>query len=271
MKRILFLRSQAYNSTWTNLPKKINELLGDGYEVETAIFSELAFLADGKASRIWHPQAGWDIADFDLVIVCRVGEEIEQATSCAYYLESKHVAFTDRYILKPGKGKLAGAFIRSANGVPVPRTFSGSYEVFEALFKTAPPIGFPLILKADNGRKGQDNYLVHDLAEMLRILKKNTKISMVAQTFIPNDGDMRVLVLCGQIRFAMLRQSGGDVHLNNTSQGGSATALNIAMLSKRVRQDCLRSAALEELQVAGVDVIVDRETGQHYILEVNRA
>ncbi len=275
MKKILFLTSiatsNAPNQDFTALSKTMDQLLGDDFAVTAGVFSELAYLAGGGMSKVWHPTAGWDVADFDLVVLRRVGDDLERAISIAHYLDAKHIPFIDQYLLAPGKGKLAGAFLRSAHGLPVPTTFFGSHSVFKQVFAEAAPFTFPMVLKADNGSKGRDNYLIHTYDELLEKLAANPHLDLIAQAFIPNKGDLRILVLNGTPRLAILRKGKVGSHLNNTSQGGSASLVPLSSLDAKLLVHCERAARLELLQVAGVDVVIDEETNMHYFLEVNRA
>ncbi len=276
MKKVLILTNYISESA-SNYPghqlfiSSVTKLLKGKYSVENAFFSELAYLADGYRSRVWHPEKGWDVADFDLVVFRVVGSEIELGIATAHYAYMTGTAFIDSYLLTQSKGKLVGAFLRSANNLPVPKTFHGSREVFEKVFKTDPPFNFPVILKADFGRKGRDNYLVKNLNELLGKIDGSPDISFVAQNFIPNDGDYRILVLNYKPRLAIHRQSVSGSHLNNTSQGGTAKSYSLDKFSKKILRDSRLAARLEELEVAGVDIVINKENGRHYILEVNRA
>lgn len=276
MKNILFIKSltksdKSTDKDWVMLQDGIANMLDDQYRTEVASFSDLSFFADGKKSRVWHSHKGYDIADFDLVVFRRVGDDIEKAISAAHYLCLKKVPFIDQYLSTQGKGKLACVFIRVANNLPVPRTFYSNMEGYKKHFKDLPPFNYPFVIKADNGSKGRDNYLVNSYDELIGILDNNRGIDMVSQEYIPNDGDMRILVLNNKVCMAILRKGKGDSHLNNTSQGGSASLVPLSQLSKKIISDCLRAVDLEKLQVAGVDVVIDRNTNRHYFLEVNRA
>jgi ribosomal protein S6--L-glutamate ligase len=137
--------------------------------------------------------------------------------------------------------------------------------------RTAKPFEYPFILKADNGKKGRNNYLVKDQAELDQILNDNLNIQFVAQEHIPNNGDFRALVLNDEISLVIERKAAEGTHLSNTSQGGSANLFDAVNFSHQVRTDIIKSAQVEGLQVAGVDIMFDNRTGKHYFLEVNRA
>ena len=276
MNKILFLKSSlkkdpSADKDWAALQDDVADMLGSTYDVAVAAFSDLAFLADGKKSRVWNPRVGWDIADFDLVVFRRVGTELEKAISAAHYLKLKNVPFIDEYLLSLGKGKLAGSFLRTSEGIPVPRTFYAGPKIFKEIFAKKSIFTYPFILKADGGRKGRNNYLINSYKELCQRLDAGDGIDMVAQEFIRNDGDTRVLVLNGKARAAIVRKAKAGSHLNNTSAGGSAETLPIKKIPKKALGDCLLAAKVEQLQVAGVDLIISKETGKHYILEVNRA
>ena len=276
VKKILFLRSAQRKETdvsrdWGSLKSGVGGNLGKNYQVTVSLLSELAFLVDGENSRIWSPQHGWDIADFDLVVFRLVGEELEKAIAAAHYLNGKGVLFIDTYLLARGKGKLAGAFLRNAENLPAPKTLYAEPAVLKAILSKEKTLEYPFVLKADGGRKGRDNYLIKSFAELDKKLKASKYLRMLAQEYIPNDGDMRILVLAGKARLIILRKAVEGTHLNNTSMGGAAELIDIASLPQNILRDCERAAKLEQLQVAGVDVMIDKETGRHYIIEVNRA
>ena len=245
--------------------------LDGSVSVEVAIFSEFVFVANGDQTTVYHAHKNYDIADFDLVVFRRVGDEIEKAISAAHYLQSKNVRFTDEYLLTQGKGKLAGVFMRTAHNLPVPKTFFAAAEVFSQSFQKTQPFAYPFVLKADNGSKGRDNYLIEDADMLERVLVKSRGLDMVAQEFIHNSGDYRILVLNGKVELVIHRKGAEGSHLNNTSQGGAATLVDATELPKGAAADAIRAAALERLQVAGADIVVDSRDGKYYFLEVNRA
>jgi len=276
LKRVLFIKSVTKSDSVTQKDwKMLQDGVADGIShsalVEVSTFSELVFLADGKNTRIIHAHKGYDVADFDMVVFRRVGDEIEKAISVAHYLSSKRVPFIDKYLLTQGKGKLAGVFMRVANNIPVPKTLFASSDVFYDTFQSLTPFEYPFVLKADNGSKGRDNYLITDAKSLKDTLAKSADMDMVAQEFIRNDGDYRLLLLNGRVSLVIHRKGAEGSHLNNTSQGGIAKLIDPSELPKQIIIDAQKAAELENLQVAGADVVVDNLTGKHYFLEVNRA
>src|SRR3989338_5832335 len=121
----------------------------------------------------------------------------------AHYLKLKNTPFIDGYLLMLGQGKLAGSFLRVGEDIPAPKTFYARPEILKGLFEKKPLLAYPFILKADDGRKGRDNYLVNSYKELCERLSSTKSLDMVAQEYIKNDGDMRVLVLNGNAQMAI--------------------------------------------------------------------
>ncbi|MET0979931.1 MAG: RimK/LysX family protein [Candidatus Saccharimonadales bacterium] len=245
---------------------KLAESLGDSVTVTIAALPELIYQT-GSETRIWHPVMDFDVADFDAVIVRKVGQYLELGIAVAHYAHSKNIPFSDTYLLASGNGKLACAFIRALAGLPVPETVYGPVDALVS----GGLVSFPVIVKADIGRAGQDNFLVSDEDQYRDIISRYTDQIMVTQAFIPNDGDYRILVMNSKPILVILRQRVGDSHLNNTSQGGNASLVDLSALPERLLRTAVRASRLEKLQVAGVDIVIDSTTNVYKILEVNRA
>lgn len=199
----------------------------------------------------------------------------QQALAAATYLDRKGVAFTGHEALNVLCTTKIGELVRmSDGGVPLPRTFMSSYAGTLERFKSDQlPFNYPFIAKAADAFGGKMNYLVHNYKELKAALSEHKDQFFVLQEFIPNEFDYRVLVMDNAIQFVMKRSRiNAASHLNNTSAGAEGEFISIDDLSEEIRQDALKAAALTlRSDFAGVDVIVNSETGEHYILEVNEA
>jgi glutathione synthase/RimK-type ligase-like ATP-grasp enzyme len=127
---------------------------------------------------------------------------------------------------------------------------------------------FPCIMKAVHGSHGSDNYVVNDLQEIIAITTKQPDIRFVLQRFVANDGDYRLLVVGDEV-IAIGRKAGDGTHLNNTSQGGEARQVDVEALPDEMVAQARAICQRFGIKVGGVDVIQDKETGEHYFLEVN--
>lgn len=238
----------------------------------TSALTDLTYYVDGENSKVFIRGAGKDISEFDLVIFVYTGSKREYAITAARYLEHKHTPFIDRYLKRAvPSGKLACAMQRSLRDVKVVPTIGAtSGNGLLNSLRYFPEFEFPLILKADVGRKGQDNFLVKSKDELREILNDNKDVKFVIQPYIENDGDYRFLVMGSEVRLAFKRS--GDktkTHLNNTSSGASVEKIELDEVLKEVISLVKRAAAVDRLSVAGVDLIEDKETGEWMVLEVN--
>lgn len=272
MKRILLLvhasQKRPGHLNWLAFRDVVSAHMPEDIQVEMAALSQLLFVLDGTDTAVRDTAQGFDVADFDLVVFRTVGQRREEAIAVAAYCRKRGVAYVDDYIPRIGDNKLGCAFVRWEHGLRVPST---AYGAIDDVVSAAERFGWPVIAKADNGKKGRDNYLVNDEQSLRTIFAQSRDVRFVVQKFIPNDGDVRLLVLGGEPVLAIKRVATGDSHLNNTSQGGVATNVPIAELGDDAIQMALAACKLEQLFAAGVDILFEKGTELPYMLEVNRA
>jgi len=130
-------------------------------------------------------------------------------------------------------------------------------------------LGYPLIIKSIRGSRGNDNYLVHNRQELHTIVTKSPDVLFMAQTFVPNDGDYRLLVMNGEVGMALHRKAVSDSHLNNTSKGATAKIVPVDELPVAMKQQSVTIAKVLHREITGIDMIVHKGTGEHYFLEAN--
>lgn len=268
-KRVLILTRRSASNVSEVTAASLRAALPE-VEVALATLDQLVMVLDGARTRIYEPYQEFDVANFDLVIFRAIAGSEQLAIAVATYCRKRHIRYIDPYIWHLGDGKLAGAFRQWERDLPVPRTMYGPHDQLLVLAKRG-LFGWPLVVKGDNSQRGRDNFLVKTPTAMRRILQQYADKPMVVQHYIPNDGDYRILVLNNEPSLVMLRKAARGSHLNNTSQGGTAEVVALDTLPQRVRSLAVRAAKLEQLVVAGVDIVVDAHTHKPVILEVNRA
>lgn len=278
MKNVLILfgvkPKNLTGRNWEDFSNSIQEHLTSGkVKLSTSSLSSLTYFVNGPHSKILIRSTRQDIAEFDFVVFVYTGTKREYAIAAARYLEYKNTPFIDRYLRRAvPAGKLACAMQRSLKDVSVIPTLGASsgngllnsLKIFEEFNK------FPLILKEDVGKKGQNNFLVKSKDELRNILNKHKDLKFVLQPYIENDGDYRFLVMGSSVRLSFKRS--GDktkTHLNNTSSGASVTKLNLEDVPQEILSLAKQAAAVDRLSVAGVDLIEDRTSGKYMVLEVN--
>lgn len=199
----------------------------------------------------------------------------EHASLIAFYLKQNGIAFYNEEVdAGLAWGKISQMCRLAAGGVPVPDTFFAKKRLLKEFFqngKLPKSFTFPLILKADDGAKGNDNYLVKNKEEAIEILDVATDDKeFVVQNFIPNDGDYRFLFAgIDELPLVFMRKAVKNTHLNNTSQGGSGSLVNPASLPNDYLVHAKNAARILKREIGGVDIIVNKQTNVPYVLEVN--
>ncbi len=272
-KRILILiskRSGLTDMNWTFFRKSVQSSIGDNYEIIMGELISLTFEISKEGSKVYDRARGFSLDDFDLVVFRMVQKERSLAAACASYLISKNIKYIDK-IIQPYSGSKynAQALRQSANIIPISTISSNNLELSHMIQNDLLPFSYPLIIKDNNGKKGRLNFIAYDKKSALDIFDNNSETNFIIQEFIENDGDYRFLVMGSKIQLIIHRKARGDSHLNNTSQGAIAKVVDISIFSDKIISDVILSAELERLDVAGVDLMIDKNTSQHYIVEVN--
>lgn len=247
---------------------------GQNLEFYTSTARAISYFVSNSSSRIYDHANKRDLKDYDFVYFRKAGSVMQQMLACARYLEVHGVPYADSEIGRgTSRNKLSQMFMLQARGISIPTTlFVRNRKRLVRLLATTYKDEFtwPVIAKASGGTRGDANYLVASLEELEKLVGE-VKRHFLIQTFIPNDGDYRALVVYGQLRGLIHRKGEEGSHLNNTSKNGSAAWLPLDTFNDAQEEIAIRAASIFGRDIAGVDVLIDKETNIPYILEVNRA
>lgn len=270
MKKVLLIFRSRLGMQSAAIPfaAKIGRLLGDEIEVTTAEIGELLFEVSTNNAKITHPAQNLDIKDFDLVIIRHIGLLDAEAHAIAVYCRKNGIKCIDSYLDRVIDDKMSAAFEHWSIGAPLPRTFYGSLD---EMIKSLPELGAKAVFKDNRGNKGKINFVVSSADEIRRISNDNPGVRFQLQQFIPNDCDYRILVLNYKPVLVIRRMAANGNHLNNTSQGGAAEIVPLENMDKDILDMVVKVSCAEKLEVSGVDVVIDSNSGKFYILEVNHA
>lgn len=242
--------------------------------VTYAAYEDLCYVSGVPGTKITLRDGGRDIASFNLVHFKTTSRLMDVAASTARYLEKRNVPFVDEAIKHfPATSKLYQYVMLQDNYIAVPKSvfmlpgvLAGSFDLISQ------ELGLPFILKDIHGNKGEHNYLVKNKAGFDGAMRQASldSVMCIAQAFVPNDEDYRVLVFGHKISLVIRRRRINDsTHLNNTSQGARADIVPTTSLPPSVQKMSIAAAKLMERQIAGVDIVQDKTTGLWYCLEVN--
>jgi glutathione synthase/RimK-type ligase-like ATP-grasp enzyme len=235
---------------------------------------ELHIEITNNKMRIVESMTGRSLDSFDAVYFELWYKARQQALAAARYCQRHRIAFFCNEVidLDPDT-KIGEMAVLSDNDIPLPNSFTSSKNEIKRLFRHQPPIGYPLVVKSDDDSGGENNFLAHNYKELKKILDDNPKLTFIIQEFIPNDFDYRCLVLGGEIKFILKRTRAVDSekHTNNTSSGAEGEAVALNTISESAKRIVVKAAKLlGRDSFAGVDLIINKQTGRPYILEVNQ-
>jgi len=210
-----------------------------------------------------------DIATFDVVLFREVRDNKDEEKMITSYLNEHHKIIVDERIRDGKWGSKINTYLSlSKEHVPFPETmFFPSIKDKNFSFVST-RVGIPFITKVINGQQGKGVYLIHNEAEFEDLKANATNEKFLFQRFIENDGDIRVFVIWGKVLWAIKRKWQEWEFRNNIALGGTAEKIEI---SKEIEDIALKASKILWLQIAWVDVIIDKISGNPYILEVNRS
>ncbi|MEO8785152.1 MAG: RimK/LysX family protein [Candidatus Saccharimonadales bacterium] len=222
-----------------------------------------------------------DVADFDLVYFKSHKSNLEAAMAVGRYLHYRNVNFIDREFGQlVSRSKLSEMMQLQTFGLPVPSGVVASHQLLlEQAKSITDELGWPVIVKDVFSDKGINNYQVQNMAELRKILEKAAdKQLFVIQKLITNNGYSRVLVMGKEAKLVISRltlkseQKKLDPqkqHLDNIRGGINASLQPVESADATMISLSQKAADVMQRQVAGVDILQDKQTGKWYILEVN--
>jgi len=162
-------------------------------------------------------------------------------------------------------------YLQKTHNLPMPKTFVINH--INSLKKIKQHLTYPIILKAfgkgtDSQGRGVFKFSNYkDLSKCVLKYQKQVNHFQVRE-FIPHDFDIRVFCVGYKAIGAMARYPKKGDFKANISQGaiGKKFDLNSNLKVKGLAE---KIAKLTKTEVAGVDIVINKETGKPYILEVN--
>lgn len=275
LPRILILSSAEEPSTRLlndNFVKKLNLELAQQCRIEWRNYHEIGLELQTNNVHAFLLSDRTPLKDFTAVYFKSYFRFQEQAAAILEYLLENNIKFVGEELKSyiPATKLTQLARLARAN-LPIPKTIYMSTEKYGPNFEILErELGLPFIFKAIDGSTGENNYLINSLEQMSKALRETVKTHFIAQAFIPNEGDLRILVV-GKVPRLVIdrRRKNENTHLNNTSQGGTANLIDVKRFKPELMSMAVRATNIMDREVAGVDIMLEKGTNDPYILEVN--
>lgn len=238
-----------------------------GY-AEFCSYDDLIFWITNNSIEVSNGRTGLPIEIYDVIVLRgRIDPYMMFAEALCLYAKQKRIRFFNDYSRFATHSKLPQAITMQQHGLPIPATLVCD-NPDELARQAARRLEYPIIAKDAYGRHGSNNFLVRNAATLKAVLREHSGITFVLQEFIPNDGDYRVLI-AGDRELIIRRQALPGSHLNNTSQGGTASLVPVADFPAKPLRQAHEIATALGLTLAGVDIVQNRDSGDMVFLEVN--
>jgi len=237
-----------------------------------ATYKDLEFIFRGKKLNVKLNGTRKDLANFDLVYFMVVSNYKDISSAAAQYLRLRGTPYLDRAAADyyQSLNKLHQYIILQSYGVRAPKTiFMDPVRLAGSYAHLKNELGSPFILKDIYGRKGRGNYLIKTHKQFDDAVSEG--LTLVAQKFIANDGDYRILIFGRQINMIIKRKAEKGSHLNNISSAASAELIRETALPAAVKRMAVNAATALHIDISGVDMVQDKASGLWYCLEVNES
>lgn len=278
-KKILILSRRDDRSTYDQkltIEAAIKDIATENiYTIDE--YESLVFDYDGETLKVLLSDGVTDVSQFDTIFMMawfktKILEDI--ALSVATYAKFKGVTIANTEVaFTRSSTKLSQYIVATLNGIKTtPFLFSVDSKKLEESIASRWSGGYPLIMKGVQASRGNDNYLVRSEEQVKDIFSNHVTETgpwLVVQTFIPNDGDFRIIVMGDEVKSVIHRSAVDGGHLNNTSKGGTAVYSDASVLPDDVIAQSILLSKLLRREITGVDMIQHRDTGEFYLLEIN--
>lgn len=251
-----------------------------GLDVELVSYNRVFFDTNSCQVKIRNENLGKivfeNLSKYDVCFFRTTGKHWEEVGLVMEAIDKNKTVVVDPLVWKgkPSLALKAWQMLRlKKEGIDVPESIYGSLQFLR--LEAGNYFKFPFIIKGSGGDRGTRVYKVDNQTELdslvasLRQVEISEGRRFMAQEYIENDGDYRVLVLGEKVLGVMKRSSQNKSEFrNNYSAGGK---VEVADLPDNIKELAVKAAHGCGLMVAGVDVAFrDFDKNRPVVWEVNK-
>lgn len=245
-KDILILTSGSVN--------KIENLKAD--DVVLASFSDIYFVSDNNG--LFLKDVG-DLKEFKVIYFRMIGKSLEVATLVARYAKENNIKIVDEVyenseLMPMTIAKSIETTMLYKNGIKIPKTSFADLE----------RIDYPFVVKSTTGQKAKEVWLVNNHEDLLKLKENKFEKGKFyfSQKLVPNARRIRVLVVGDKVLGAIVRQ---------TKWNKDHTKITLNPVPEKVSSLALKASKVVGLNICGVDILENSETGEMFLIETNAA
>lgn len=275
MKKILVLAAKRSENK-EKLIAYLQKYFDTKAEVVLGIFSDLIFQIE--SGNVLVEIEGRNIDDFDLIYFRNTSGFQAMAATLSIYLESTGVKFFDKsHISGSFMGDKFTSLMRLAvNNVPIVPSFlcwKGAVPTNKK--RIIKELGLPIVAKEVTTQRMQSIYLLNNLKDFDKLPDRTVNdgnARYLFQKFISFDKEFRLLVLgesIGIIHTKTVRDN-TKFQVGYNDENELPKFLNPEDISSVIKNAAIKAATVLRIQIAGVDICREVETGKIFVFEVNR-
>lgn len=251
----------------------IRKRIANNHNTYMARFSDLTFKIDGKSISIFLDGIGKKINDFDLVYFRRAGTYFfSLAGTLAICLDYLNIPYFDKTFSQvgPDEDKFTNLVRLSLAQLPVIPTFFCWHNKIDAKKnEIIAEFGLPLIAKQLSSHRGKGVILIKNKKDFKELSKAFPEGEFMFQKYHESKEEYRILVLKDMIGAYEAKIPQKGEWRGNVALGAREEFIDPKKIPQNLREIAVKAAETLNIQIAGVDVLVDRKE-RIWLLEVNR-
>ncbi len=247
-------------------------LAKNGTPYSVASFQDVeVYLSDAE---IHITVSGQPVETWSTIYPRKVGQYMTLAHILASYSKIHGITVIDRFRERNSETtKLKQMYLFATKKLGIPKTYHCALYDPGHIANAISFLGLPVVVKQCGTSKGIGVALAHDAGELERkiavFLEKNPKKEIILQEFIENTFEYRIFVTGNTIATAERKtRTAEETFRNNVSIGAIEDFFDPSLLDESVASTALGAAKELDVQVAGVDIVVDKN-GRALLFEVN--
>lgn len=278
MKKLLILVSEIIPKRLL-FSKILSKRFGKDVEVVLAEFSRLFIqISDGVQVLI----NDIDIKEYDLVYIRKADHSMFSLSGtlaiCLDYLGIKYFDTKFREIGAAGD-KFTALTKLCVNGVIVPKTiFCRRGVVVLSKEEIVSRLNLPIIAKDIKTQGNSGIYLIRSMEDFDKLLRENenrrsgTPIQFIFQEFIKIEREYRILVLGDKVgaSHTKVKRAYNKFVIDYEDKDSQPEFIDPVTLPDSLKEVAIKAARILNVEIAGVDVCIEKGSGRILILEVNR-
>jgi glutathione synthase/RimK-type ligase-like ATP-grasp enzyme len=241
-------------------------LKSSGANVRYSYYDDLLF-EYSEALAVYIAASKIDVATYDVVILKGAVRYSFVAAALSRYLAKKGTPFFNDYSYYRSINKVAQLVDMDMLGIRAPKTvFSLSHQhLMQYIYTNHKPV----VIKAINGSRGNNNFLAHTSDDANEIFANHPNLIFMVQDYVEKRSEYRIFTVDKEHVIFELNQVNQETHLGNYSKGARRTELTgNGPLPDDVLVKCTQWANYSGFVVSGIDVIRDKQESYQF-LEIN--